>query len=115
MTKGDYMMVNKYFRKRMDVLMNDCYPDNNGAISLEYYLLESEDSEQRNEIEINVCAGYGVEVVKVHSDKPVESNSFNNITRCKETAVDIINVLARNTVTPIELPYVLDNIIGVLD
>jgi len=104
-------MVNKYFKKRMDVSMKDYFMDFEEPISLEYYLLEYEEND--NNSEFGACTGYGVEVVKILKNEPVESNSFNNITHCKETAVDIINVLARNTVTPVELPYVLDNIIGV--
>ncbi|NSW89983.1 MAG: hypothetical protein HPY74_04730 [Firmicutes bacterium] len=103
-------MVNKYFKKRMNVSMKDYLPDFKGPISLEYYLLECEDYE--NTYEFGPIIGYGVEVVKVFKNEPVESKSFKNITHCKDTAVNIIDVLAENTVTPIELPYVLDNIIG---
>lgn len=103
-------MVNKYLKRRMNIPMKDYLSDFKEPISLEYYLLECEDN--GNNDEIGVCIGYGVEVVKILSDKPVESNSFNNITHCKKAALDIINILARNTVTPIELPYVLDNIVG---
>ncbi len=104
-------MVNKYFKKRMNVSVQHYLSDLKEAMSLEYYLLECEDYEYSDEI--GAYTGYGVEVVKILKNEPVESNSFNNITSCKETAVNIINVLARNTVTPIELPYVLDDIIGI--
>ena len=42
------------------------------SLCLEYYLLECEDN--GNNDEIGVCIGYGVEVVKILGDKPVESN-----------------------------------------
>lgn len=111
-------MVSKHLKKRMDISMEEYLLDFNESISLEYYLLECNDNPECEDNENNkgiyAYAGYGVEVIKILNDKPVESNSFNNITHCKQAAIDIIDILARNTVTPIELPYVLDNIIGVL-
>jgi hypothetical protein len=64
-------MVNKYLKRRMNIPMKDYLSDFKEPISLEYYLLECEDN--GNNDEIGVCIGYGVEVVKILSDKPVES------------------------------------------
>ena len=113
--RGIKPMVNKYLKKRMDVSTKEYSTDFKETdfkdmIRLEYYLLECEDKD--NTYEFGSIIGYGVEVVKVLKDETVESKSFKNITCCKDTVINIIDVLAKNTVTPIELPYVLDNIIG---
>jgi hypothetical protein len=100
-------MILKRLKEKVEVFVRE-YPRNLG---LEYYLLESEDKEDYYCIED--CAGYGIEIVKIFKNKPVEKISFTNVTPNKEDAMDIIDILARNTVTPMELPYILDDLVGV--
>jgi len=104
-------MVNKQFKKKIELTKEDLQNCSGDAMSFEYYLLECNNTD--NDCDFGNITGYGVEIVKIVKDKPVESKSVNNITMCKKTAVEIIDMLAKNVVTPVELPYILDDMVGV--
>lgn len=80
----------------------------NEVISIEYYLLETEN---------NFNTEYGVEIVKRQKSNNqnilVEKNSAKNITYSKENIEKIINKLIGYSVTPISLTNVLEDMLAV--
>ena len=81
----------------------------NSPIKLEYYLLESEIKEID---ELKGQTAYGIEIVKKVNGENEEAKSFRNILCCEDSIRNLLNKLALNTVTPISLAYVLDDMIG---
>jgi len=81
----------------------------NSKFELEYYLLENDITDLDTEDQ----KSYGVEIVKRLSDGSTETKRFENIYTCKEKVLDLIGKLAANTVTPVSLPYILEDLIGV--
>ena len=53
---------------------------------------------------------YGVEVLEVYSTGKIERNSVFPICKNKSSAIDIARTLARNTVTPTTLEYIIEDI-----
>lgn len=78
-------------------------------IVLEYYLvdriIEDEDIKKKRT--------YGVEIVKKIGNRCVEKELIHNITCDRKKAVELLNKCAENTVTPIGIRYIVDDMIGV--
>ncbi len=101
-------MLSKYLQSRIEVDLE------NGSISnskmqLEYYLIESENSQR-----CDFCGDkvYGIEIIKKDSDYHAESEFVRNLSSSKENTKGILSILAKNTVTPIELQSVLDDLMA---
>ncbi len=77
-------------------------------IQLEYYLLTSETDEYGNDPALMT---YGIEIVKRVEGVPSETMVFEDIHPDKEKIRSIICLLADNTVTPVSLPEILEDII----
>jgi hypothetical protein len=78
-------------------------------IVLEYYLvdrtIEEEDIEEKKT--------YRVEIVKRFGNECVEKEIIHDLTCDREKAVELLHKFAENTVTPIGIRYVVDDLIGV--
>lgn len=90
-------------------------PRNYHEVSLEYYLLEVEDSnkcQDRNKV-------YGIQIIKTEVGKyntvNTETELIPNISPDKEGVKGILDKLIRNKVTPIALHNVIEDIIGVVN
>ncbi len=70
---------------------------------LEYYLLSSE--AEISEKKINI---YGIEVIKRNIDS-LEKSTIADITIRKDFAINIIDKIKENTVTPVHLYDVVEN------
>ncbi|MDO5294019.1 MAG: DUF6514 family protein [bacterium] len=77
--------------------------DDNKKLMLEYYLTEKKSEETEEVI-------YGISVTK-QSDEGIESDVVDNISYKKEKVLDLLHILSENTVTPICLAEVLDDLI----
>ncbi len=77
-------------------------------IELEYYLLTSEMDDCEKEAMITT---YGVEIVKKVDGKSSETKRFKNVHTDKEKMVSIIGMLAENTVTPVSLQDILEDLL----
>lgn len=102
-------MISKSLQRR---IVLDSNQDSNvdKDFELEYYLTES--NIENGNIHSNSYV-YGVEIVKKENNLLVEKKLFSDISINKEETETIIHKLAGNSVTPMALPYVLDNIIGI--
>ena len=79
-------------------------------MELEYYLLESEINESETEETRNA---YGIEIVKKSEDDTVEVQRYDDVCFTKEKTIGLIELLAKNAVTPVTFPYILDDLLGV--
>ena len=83
-------------------------------IKIQYYLTKDKCNIEGIEEAVYM---YGVEVVKKMNSSGVlmyeESQKASQISRHKSEVEGIIRMLSKNTVTPMSLYYVLDNLIGI--
>lgn len=107
---GGREMISRCLEKKIELVPEEGPLGLKGSIELEYYLIESE----VNYIEeLKGKKVYGIEIVKKSDGKPEERQIIRNIFCSRENTKYILEKLAYNSVTPIELPYILDDIIGV--
>ncbi|MCX7920688.1 MAG: DUF6514 family protein [Clostridia bacterium] len=102
-------MLNKYLEKKIELLPNENMIGFKNPIELEYYLLESDNSD------IDELSGkrvYGIEIVKKVNAMKVEEELVRNFSCCKEDTRQVLDKLANNTVTPVALSFVIDDILG---
>jgi len=101
-------MLSKYLESRVEVNLNEESLANN-RMQLEYYLIESDYSRSYD------CCGdkvYGIEIVKKENDYHAESEIIKNLSSNRENTKGILSILAKNTVTPIGLPSILDDLMA---
>lgn len=103
-------MMNKKLGKRIEFIPDEDAIESQNRLQLEYYLLESDDNSY---YELNGNKFYGIEVAKAVGNNCYEIEQVKNFSCCKESTVDLIEKLARNSVTPVELPFVLDDMLGI--
>jgi len=101
-------MLVKYLEKKVELESFDCTAAEE-PIELEYYLLESE---IRGEEELDGRKVYGIEVVKRVNDVKVERKIIKDVSCFKESTLEILKRLAENSVTPVSLPFILEDMIG---
>jgi hypothetical protein len=101
-------MISKYLESKVEVELNEGIKVN-GKLQLEYYLIESEHNQGFD------CCGdkvYGIEIVKKDNDYYAESEIIRNLSNSKEDTKGILSMLAKNTVTPIGLSSVIDDLMA---
>ncbi|HOA56273.1 MAG: DUF6514 family protein [Acetivibrionales bacterium] len=103
-------MANRMLEKciRVDEVVGDF--GETGIFDLEYYLLENETDHDYPE---SVQTVYGIEIVKRLDDGSVENEKFEGVYVDKSKTRKLIDLLAANTVTPVSLPYILDDLLSV--
>lgn len=92
--------MRKYLKGTRLVDTEDCQ-----IINLEYYLIES----TYMEIGISKTA-YGIEILKTAGEL-IETDIIQKLTYSKQKAMNIINKLIANTVTPIGMVYAIDELL----
>jgi len=102
-------MISRCLEKKVELIPDEELVEMKNSIELEYYLVESEISDLD---ELKGEKVYGIEIVKKAIDMPVERQVVRNLSCCRESARSMLDKLAYNTVTPVELPFILDDIIG---
>jgi hypothetical protein len=103
-------MIKRKLEKEVEVMADGYQNLSEFPIKLEYYLLESETDEFDD---LKGKKIFGIEVVKKMQGLEDEVKSYKDLSCCEENAQYILNKLAINSVTPLGLPYVLDDIIGI--
>ena len=103
-------MISKFLEKRIEVIPQEITEDPGNPLELEYYLVECDSKEEEcNETQ----KGYGIEIIKKNNGKVLESILVRNIYSTRDKSEGLIKKLFVNSVTPVSLPYVLDDLIGV--
>ena len=104
------MMINKFLEKKVQVVFDGYDREKTNVIELEYYLLETDSAEDDGNEDQKM---YGVEIIEKRQGIPNETKQFNNIFTTRLKTRNLIELLAENTVTPLSLPYILDDMLGV--
>jgi hypothetical protein len=102
-------MRSRFLERRVEVEFDEGVGSKKGAFELEYYLVESEavDIDPGDEEKV-----FGFEIVKNICSLEVERECIRNFSSCRANTRDLLGKLADNTVTPVSLPFVLDDLIG---
>ncbi len=103
------MMGGKFLEKRITIDLGEENKKPDCFFELEYYLLESEINESEKEESRKV---YGIEIVKKLQEESVEIQRYDDICFTREKTRGLIELLAKNAVTPVTLPYILDDMLG---
>jgi hypothetical protein len=102
-------MMSRFLEKRIEVGGQEIPFNPGNALELEYYLIESEPArEDAGPGE----KGYGIQIIKKENGVASESAIFRDIHHSRETAEKLVRLLADNTVTPVTLPYIIDDMLG---
>lgn len=102
-------MIKKLLEKKVEISTDENQILFNSPIKLEYYLLESE-LEQIDELKgIKV---FGIEVIKKLHGVEDEIISYKDYSSNVFKTKDLLNILANNSVTPVGVSYVLEDIMG---
>lgn len=102
-------MLSRFLEKRIEIEEQEilCNPGN--MLELEYYLVESDPVSDNAAVEER---GYGIQIVKKESGTTYESIMLKDIHPNRETTEKLVKLLADNTVTPVTLPYIIDDMLG---
>jgi len=101
-------METKYLSRHLKVDGGDA-KRRGGSMKLEYYLIEGEVTY------IEELAGkkvYGIGVVKKDADNIIEKEVVCNFSCCPETTKAVLGKLADNSVLPVELKYILEDMVN---
>ena len=109
-------MFSKQLEAKIDINKEEAVlPEGLETLSLEYYIVESELVDEEQDYN---GKSYGVEIIKkefkVNNNLYTEKKVINNICCCKETIKLLVNKLIKNTVTPVGLDNVLEDLIGIV-
>lgn len=102
-------MLIKYLENKVELEPIDCLTVAKEPVELEYYLIESEIN---GEEELDGKTVFGIEIVKRVNDIRVESSIIKDVSCLREDTLRILRIMARNTVTPISLPFIIEDIIN---
>lgn len=103
-------MISKFLEKRIEIIPQEITEEPGNPLELEYYLVECDSMEEECS---EAQKGYGIEIIKKDNGKVLESILINNIYTKREKSESLIRKLFINSVTPVSLPYVLDDLLGV--
>ena len=82
------------------VTVNEVGIHGNQNFNLEYHLINNDDNT------------YGIEILKIDTNTAHSEKSVINIATVKENALDLINKLAKNKVTPLTLGYIKEDFLN---
>ena len=102
-------MLNRVLEKYVKVANDEEDTENADRFELEYYLLES--GSDCGDPECGRTA-YGIEIIKRMDNGSIEQKKFEGLYTDKRRTKELIDVLAANTVTPVSLPYILDDLLS---
>lgn len=103
-------MYKRELEKRIEISAELENEDFKNQLVLEYYLIESEYDEQD---ELGKIITFGIEIDKVVDEQSTEMEIIRNFSCSKENTLEMIEKLAKNSVTPVSLRYIIDDMLGV--
>lgn len=102
-------MLSRFLTKRIEIEAQEIPGGPGNTLELEYYLVESEPA---GEDAVDGDRGYGIAIVKKKSGAEIESAIFRDVFRSRAETEKLVALMAEHTVTPVTLPYVLEDYIG---
>lgn len=103
-------MFKRQLEKRIEILPEVEKGECRNPVTLEYYLIEGEYDEQE---ELGSIIAYGIEIDKMVREQCEENEIIRNFSCCRDSTEQLILKLADNTVTPVSLRYVIDDMLGI--
>ncbi len=102
-------MINRLLEKEIELVPDEGSLGILSPMKLEYYLTETcmDDMDELSGQKV-----YGIEIVKRVEGLSNEKNSVINLSCCKESTMGILDKLITNSVTPVGLPFILDDMLG---
>ena len=102
-------MIKRLLEKEIEITTDENRILFNCPIKLEYYLLESIIEENDD---LKGKKVFGIEIIKKIKGVNDEVKSFVEFSSNFEKTKNILDILANNSVTPIGLPYVLEDFVN---
>ena len=102
-------MINKFLERRIKIIPDEGDQGLNKPMELEYYLIESEAYEIDD---FRIEKVYGVEIVKKDGESQLESNFVRDLSSSRDGVRSILDLLIKNTVTPVGLPFIIEDLLG---
>lgn len=103
-------MINKYLEKKVNLITTDNFQNAQSNIQLNYFLIEQENDTVTNPY---FSKSYGIEITQKNNTDHFEQVLVKDISPSRKKTLRAIKKLAYNTVTPLELPFILDDMIGI--
>jgi len=103
-------MIKKYLQRKININTDITNEERNEKMEIEYYLLESDSSGSDAAYGQKV---YGIEIIKKTEEDEIESEFVRNLSTSADRVNSILDKMVKNSVTPVALPFVLDDLIGV--
>jgi hypothetical protein len=101
-------MKSKRLETKTGVIQQENRPGN--YYEIEYYMTEGICTDEG---ELKGQRVFGLGIIKKNSRMDVEEASIQNLSCCREYTEKMMEKLYINRVTPVGLPYVIDDIMGV--
>ncbi|MGI6778646.1 MAG: DUF6514 family protein [Acetivibrionales bacterium] len=103
------MVIKKFLERKIKLAQSGEIQGTYLPLQLEYYLTESKSDDC---VELEGKTVYGMEVVMRNGSKTEERKLVRNFSCDKESTRRVLNRLISNTVTPVSLLFILDDILG---
>ncbi len=101
-------MVSERLKKKSEIISQENNPGNH--FQLEYYMTEEV---CRDDGEINGQKVFGIKIVKKINNEKVEETKISNLSCYRDYVEDIVDRLSLNTVTPVGLHFIIDDMLGI--
>ncbi len=103
-------MICKYLESSVSVISEGQDLNNGKSMQLEYYLLESDAGYMDG---TGYEKKYGIEIIKKENSGVTEDEFVTDVCNDRLKAKALLERIARNTVTPMELKFILDDMVGI--
>lgn len=102
-------MLSRFLEKRIEIEGQEIRSNPGNVMELEYYLVESSRDHENDATEEK---NYGIQIIKKESGTASESIMLRDINPSREETEKLVLLMADNTVTPVTLPYIIDDLLG---
>lgn len=103
-------MISKYLEKKVLLTPDKFQREASITFEIDYYLTETDDRDDINGLDADKV--YGIEIVKKTGNASIEAAFVRNLSCSREETRNILDRLAYNTVMPVEMKFILDDMLG---
>jgi hypothetical protein len=102
-------MICKYLERSLSIMPDMQQGESMKPLQLEYYIIETDTAHSDEE---SCEKTFGIEIIKKENSGYVENEAIADVFCNREKAEYVLDMLARNTATPMELKFVLEDMVG---
>ena len=102
-------MLSRFLEKRIEIEGQEIPRNPGNVMELEYYLVESDQDCDNAATE---GKSYGIQIIKKECGMASENIMFRDVHPSREETEKLVMLMAENTVTPLTLPYIIDDLLG---